>query len=61
MRRLPPLRFRRSDNDLRFRFRLARDLGFQTVADLEDRMSGTEYIWWREFYIREHDEQIEQS
>lgn len=32
-----------------------------TVADLGERMTSVEYLWWEQFYLREHDERVEAS
>ncbi len=53
----------RSNPDLRFQFRLARDLGM-TRADLLRRMSAREYAQWVAFYTVEAKDQaarIEQA
>jgi hypothetical protein len=32
-----------------------------TVAELGERMTNKEFLWWRALQIREHDERIERS
>jgi hypothetical protein len=32
-----------------------------TVAELKDRMTHQEYVWWQQYFLRLHDEEIERS
>jgi len=40
---------------MRFRFRLARDLGM-TVRQMESEMTTVEYLWWTQLYAQEAEE-----
>jgi hypothetical protein len=40
---------------MRFRFRLARDLGM-TVGELERTMTSVEFLWWTQIYAQEAEE-----
>jgi hypothetical protein len=49
----------KTNPDLSFQFRLARDLGM-TVADLRTKMSSYEYNQWVTYYLWEQEEQNKQ-